>query len=107
MEVNEIKVDPEELRANVNTLASNVRGMNSVIQQFEFSISKNTCKNITEFKTEVDNIKTQCSLYTSKFQQNLTELLRCAHIIEDMDKKISEAVDSQSAAAQFHQSQNQ
>lgn len=103
MAVDEIKVDPEELRASVNALATNVHSMNGIIQQFEFNISKNTCKNITEFKTEVDNIKAQCSAYTSKFQQNLTKLLRCADIIEDMDKKISEAVDSQSASAQYHQ----
>lgn len=96
--MSDIKVNPEELRKNIDLLATNVHGMQSVSQQLQMNITKNTCTNIVDYKNEIDNVRNKCSQYTAKFQQNLTALLKSVNIIEDMDKKIKEAVDSNTAA---------
>lgn len=104
-----IKVNPEELKAAILQISNDIAGVSSEIGQVKFEISKNTCKNITEFKDEVTELTTNITSYIGKYEQNLSALTQKIVTVEELDKILANGVAANSSydkAVQEQQNQN-
>lgn len=97
----EIKVNPEEMRAAIQQMSNDLASVEGSISNVKCEITKNTCKNVVDFSQKVSDINAKMMSYIGKFKQNVTALGQAVNMVEDMDKSLKSAIVGQSTSAKI------